>query len=53
VKKKRPIPFDFDPYVEFIGGGRALTKEDEEAISAVIKARKLRLAKTKGKSVKS
>ncbi len=34
--------------VDFIGGGRSLTKEDEEAISAFIKAQKLKLAGTKG-----
>jgi hypothetical protein len=47
--KRKSKEFD----VDFIGGGRALTKEDEEAISAFIKARKLKLARTKGRSVKS
>ena len=41
------------PDVDFIGGGRALTREDEVTISAFIQARKQKLARTKGKSVKS
>jgi hypothetical protein len=35
------------PDVDFIGGGRALTKEDEKAISDFLQARKHKKAKSK------
>lgn len=35
------------PDVDFIGGGRALTKEDEKAISDFLQARKQKKAKNK------
>lgn len=39
--------------VDFIGGGRALTKEDEEAISTYIKAQGKKHARTAQRMVKS
>jgi hypothetical protein len=36
-----------EPDVDFIGGGRALTKEDEKAISDFLQARKVKKAKRK------
>ncbi len=35
------------PDVDFIGGGRALTKEDEKAISDFLQARKQKKAKNR------
>lgn len=49
MKQKKSKELDID----FIGGGRVLTKEDEEAISAFIKAHKLKRAKAKARAVKS
>ena len=46
--KRKKLELD----VDFIGGGRPLTKEDEQAISAFIKTDKLRKAKVKTGSAK-